>query len=726
MRLKMYRNALLALALSALVTSSAIAEGWFSDADAPKDATLGELLRTPKSFVGVELKVKLYFQSTGTTYNPYYTRFHEDLYGNVSAWPINARLYDRRDFQSAYPYFFMNRESPIWEDFQDVKRFQAIEVSCVVHEVFRGQPWIEIKSYTTISEGLRESDVRNVIAGDAYSVAGRHKEARRSFEKVSASRLPKAVRADVLRKRGDAQFRDGDFRDAIRSYEYALEIEPKSTVLEANLDAAKRARERARRERRGDAVLGDQPVLVSGAEPVTAPQTNDVNEIIKLLDDPKDVEAAEAKWRLELEKRGVDVGTGATAVAVAGEAEKTEGCAAEGCAAEGCAAEGCAEVVEEEKTEGCSAEASADGCGESTEGCGDAAEGCGAKTDGCGEKTDGGDEATEGCADVVETTEEGCAETEEETVEGCGTETDGCDSEGCAGEDTVEEGCAESTDGCEGCGCADDESAEGCETEGCADEGCGEGCGEESDGDVATTDDPDVSETTESEEGCGCAEEACGCATDGCGCAACGCGDDASDEDTTEGCGCAEEQGCTAGDDESEVDEGCAEEVVDETPEGCGCASGEGTAEGCADGADDSADEDDNVVEESDEGCTEGCTDEDSDGCACGNDEDVVIEEGTANEDGVKTTTVDGDAGEAPVEGAAGEGAEESVKPVLPTVTKTDDPRVVNVAGKNFRLPRLPFFGCDRVTTDDWVSVLEEIIRNPENAPTEDSANAKG
>jgi tetratricopeptide (TPR) repeat protein len=43
-----------------------------------------------------------------------------------------------------------------------------------------------------------------------------------------------------------------------------------------------------------------------------------------------------------------------------------------------------------------------------------------------------------------------------------------------------------------------------------------------------------------------------------------------------------------------------------------------------------------------------------------------------------------------------------------------DDPRIVMVAGQVIRLPRLPFVGCADVSVQDLRSVVEEIIRNPD------------
>lgn len=45
---------------------------------------------------------------------------------------------------------------------------------------------------------------------------------------------------------------------------------------------------------------------------------------------------------------------------------------------------------------------------------------------------------------------------------------------------------------------------------------------------------------------------------------------------------------------------------------------------------------------------------------------------------------------------------------------ESDDPRVVMVAGSMVRLPRMPFFGCEDVSYEDFRAVVEEILRSPE------------
>jgi len=303
MRVTMTRIALLALVAGILaVPSTAVADGWFSKMGKTKETTLGEILRHPHAFVDVRVEFKLYFNQPGESYNPYYTRFTEELYGNFTAWPIDARLYDKRDYQRTYQFFFMQRQNKKWRKLQGLERMTVIEVTGYVREVFRGQPWIEIEKFRTTSGGLRPRDVRYVVNGDAYYAAGKYKQARRYYTKAISRRLPGLVRADLYRRLADAQFHSGKYRDALHNYYNALDKAPRSLVLQQSVQATKAAMARAKAQDRGNSVPGTVLQPAPRDKPVTK-RDNDVWEIIQLMEDPTEVEAEVARWHLELEKR---------------------------------------------------------------------------------------------------------------------------------------------------------------------------------------------------------------------------------------------------------------------------------------------------------------------------------------------------------------------------------------------------------------------------------------
>ena len=425
MRLTMVRFAVFTLALAALaIPSPAVAGGWFDDMGEAKEVTLGDVLRSPKDYVDVDVKMKVYFNTTGDSYNPYFTRFTEEMYGNFSAWPIDARLYDRRDYQRSFPFLFVARHNKQWKKLQALKRVTAIEITASVGEVFRGQPWILVHSFRTLGEGLRAADVRHVVAGDAYYLAGRYDEAVNHYAKATGSRLHGEIRAEVYRKLGDAQFRSGDARDALRSYQTALAAAPDSAVLQRGVAAAAAAVAQAK----GKEVSENAPAAPAPSDdPVLGNSSNDVDEIIRMLEDPAKVAADVAAWRAELEKRAELVRSKNAPETVASTPEKSE------------SEEQPVEAAAPEEQPEAAAAPSEEGCGESetvekpaqeeTEGVKESAD-VPAQDDGTAqEEGQGSDEekvaeqpaeGTEGCGEEVdEETHEGEAEqpAEQEVVE---------------------------------------------------------------------------------------------------------------------------------------------------------------------------------------------------------------------------------------------------------------------------------------------------------------------
>ncbi len=482
--MKVTKVHLAALAFVAGVLPAAVmADGWFSRAGETKEVTLNDLLKTPREYVDVEVKFKVYFDAAGKNFNPYFTRFNEEAWGNFSAYPIDARLYDKRDFPRPYPFFFASKMDKDWKRVKDVDHLRVIQITGVVRDVFQNQPWIEVLSWSGSSGGLSEDDVRDVVHADANYVAGKYKDAARLYERADSSSLPGTVRADLQRRLGDAYFHAGEYGDAQDAYELGLRYAPESAVLKQGAEASEGARQRARASRRGETIEGDTPAIAPAEQAVV--ESNGTDEVIRLLEDPAKVQADVEAWRQELAERAAAArgdAPGATAVSGTETAEEPapapvpeETPVAEEPAVEDEAvpAEGCA--TEEDVTEPCGEEAPA-GCAEAPEAVEEPAAEQPAEEPAVEEPPVQEEPVQEEPATTEQPEETpesaGCAEgTTEEPASGTG--------EGACG-GTATEGCAEATD--EGT----DETAEEGTDEGCAEHACG--CSEEGSDETAPPD----------------------------------------------------------------------------------------------------------------------------------------------------------------------------------------------------------------------------------------------
>jgi tetratricopeptide (TPR) repeat protein len=296
MRLTSTRLALIAVVAGVLALPTlAVAEGWFSDFDDAKEVSLGEILRNPDDFMGVPVKVKVYFDREGRNHNPYYTRFIAGLYGNFRAWPLNARLYEERDFRRSYPHFYIRKDNRWWKRIKELDRVTPIELECAVRHVFRGQPYFEVFDYDRVSEGMRLDEVRDVVAGDAYYKAGKYEEAADHYYDACSKRQSPADKAVIHRKLADAHFQLGKYRDALRHYEVALENEPESEAIKRGIYAAedriRRRRSSATEEERVAPLIDPAP---ESRHPLVD-RSNDVDEIIRLFEPTTEEDQAAAE-----------------------------------------------------------------------------------------------------------------------------------------------------------------------------------------------------------------------------------------------------------------------------------------------------------------------------------------------------------------------------------------------------------------------------------------------
>ncbi|MHC4342393.1 MAG: hypothetical protein ACYSX0_19540 [Planctomycetota bacterium] len=334
MKLKTKWFALLAVSACVLATPSvAVAEGWFSDLNEVKDATLGDLLRNPRDYVDVEVRVKVYFDRAGEKYNPYYTRFTDVMYDNFSAWPIDARLYEKRDFERSYPFFFVSkRHERLWDRISGMDRITPLELTVMVREVFKGQPWIEVLDYSRESNGLREKNVRDIVAGDAFFLAGRYKDAKKHYYRAADDDYPDHVVAEVYRRLADTQFRLGTYYDARRSYRRAERAAPNSAVIKKGIAACD---EMIRRKDGDKPTAGAVSQPAAHTVPTVADRRNDVDQIIETLEDAATVQEQVDRDHLLLEQRGKVARGEAVAVSGNEKAEEEKQAAVEETPAEG-------------------------------------------------------------------------------------------------------------------------------------------------------------------------------------------------------------------------------------------------------------------------------------------------------------------------------------------------------------------------------------------------------
>jgi len=323
-----FNKARFALALTLLsvvaLSTRALAGGWFSDEE--QDVTLEELLRNPEKYKGKRVVFTVYFNEIAEEFNPYFTEFHSDMYCNFTAWPIDSRLYEKRDFQRCYPHFYINMRAEGWDDVKDLERFDVVECVGIVKHIFHGRPHIDIIEGDKVSYGLDGDQIKAAIRANAHYLAGNFDRAEKLYVRALSAKVPGPVRADLNRRLGDARYGAKRYDSARSAYKRALKDAPKSELLKRNVAACSQAHARAN----GSTAAQIQPTktLAHHLEPIGDGTANGVDAVITALEDSESVEAQTAQERLELARRSVH-GANTPAVVAVSNTEATEEAAEE-------------------------------------------------------------------------------------------------------------------------------------------------------------------------------------------------------------------------------------------------------------------------------------------------------------------------------------------------------------------------------------------------------------
>lgn len=301
MRLTKFTLAFCAAALGVTLLSSNATANWGGHND--KAVTFSQVMKDPAKLKGERIVFKMYFNSIADNYNKFYTEFHQQGHMNFGAWPMDARLYTKRDFQRCYPHFYAPRRSEVMKDIQELDRFDVIEIVGIVKHIYEGRPYIEVLEIDEVSDGMSESEIRAAIKGHAYFLAGKYERASSLLRSATTSDVSATIEADLYRRLGDAEFGDKDYVAAKRAYDRALKKAPDSKILKGNISACIQAYKRGRKDQQ--AQIQPTKYIAHHLEPVRPDMSCGVDLIIAALEDPTAVAEADSAERMAMAKRSV-------------------------------------------------------------------------------------------------------------------------------------------------------------------------------------------------------------------------------------------------------------------------------------------------------------------------------------------------------------------------------------------------------------------------------------
>ncbi len=143
--IKRYQLTVLALAL---VASSAYAQGSKIELTSAKEVKLRAVRENPSAYKNVFITFKAQFHSIGSVHNPFFTRFTRSEYTNFGAWGDEQKVWKLEEFSRPLSILFVKKldNDDMLSELFRYKRFERLQITGVVRNVFKDAPWIEVIS----------------------------------------------------------------------------------------------------------------------------------------------------------------------------------------------------------------------------------------------------------------------------------------------------------------------------------------------------------------------------------------------------------------------------------------------------------------------------------------------------------------------------------------------------------------------------------------------------
>ncbi len=217
----------LALGLTLAATSTVmVGGGWWDDLFREQVVPLERILKAPESYRGLRVSFVIQFHRLGTVENPFFTRFEDDWFLNLSAWADSAPLWDKTVYKNAFPYLFVRRGTDMAGAVSAAPTYSRWAVVGEVADVFKGVPWIEIHSLRRLENSLDEPSLVRIVKGRMLRDHGRHEAAAQELRAAEHEGLPLAVRTLVMREEAGCLESCGKRDQAIARLNQALEVWP--------------------------------------------------------------------------------------------------------------------------------------------------------------------------------------------------------------------------------------------------------------------------------------------------------------------------------------------------------------------------------------------------------------------------------------------------------------------------------------------------------------------
>lgn len=211
------------------------AGGWWDDVFTERSVTLAKVLASPDAYRDVPISFTVQFHQVSKTGPSFFTRFDPDSWLGFSAWAEDAALWEKKAYETDFPYLFVRRDGPDLRTVNAAAIYDRFTLAAVVRDVIKGKPWIEVTSVRRLPEKMSEGSLVHLVKGLTLRDHRRFEAAAREFGAADCETLPLQVRLLGMREEAFALLHARKPRVAEERLVAALALDPQSSETAAAL-----------------------------------------------------------------------------------------------------------------------------------------------------------------------------------------------------------------------------------------------------------------------------------------------------------------------------------------------------------------------------------------------------------------------------------------------------------------------------------------------------------
>jgi hypothetical protein len=151
---------------------------------------LGELLARPASRLGREVRFVLQLRGLVESWNPYFSRFEPGRWLALEVWPDEQFTWDLEVFERPFARLFVRRGGGFEPLVRRARTYQRYEARARVHEVFLGEPWLEVVELVPLDGEVGEGTILHVTRARELAFEHDYALALEQYERARAAPLP--------------------------------------------------------------------------------------------------------------------------------------------------------------------------------------------------------------------------------------------------------------------------------------------------------------------------------------------------------------------------------------------------------------------------------------------------------------------------------------------------------------------------------------------------------